>query len=221
MKLPIMGVQPHPRFTERLRLEPLTRGHADDYHLVFQDDAIAEWYAGKPPREEAEREVRCAEATWRRIGVHKWLVYERDSNEVVGRGGLSAMGLSSGGGVIRSFLPHEPWADESFEYDGTMLLARRWAEIGWALRGKFWGHGYASEIGRAGLRFAFDELGLLAVVSFTERHNARSRAVMERIGMDYAGEWLRSGLIEGRDGVREATPFSVCVALRDTWQRDG
>ena len=49
---------------------------------------------------------------------------------------------------------------------------------GLSLRRRFWGHGYASEIGRAGLEFAFDVLGAQAVVSCTVRHNVRSRAVM-------------------------------------------
>lgn len=35
-----------------------------------------------------------------------------------------------------------------------------------------WGHGYASEIGRASLALAFDVLDVQAVVSCTVRHNA-------------------------------------------------
>ena len=62
-----------------------------------------------------------------------------------------------------------------------------WLEIGWALRRPYWGQGYASEIGRAGLSHAFDVMGMRAVVSCTDRDNVRSRAVMERIGMHYAG----------------------------------
>jgi RimJ/RimL family protein N-acetyltransferase len=58
-------------------------------------------------------------------------------------------------------------------------------EIGWRLAKHAWGHGYATEAARAVLRFAFDELGLEEVVSFTTVENARSRAVMERIGMTH------------------------------------
>ncbi len=54
------------------------------------------------------------------------------------------------------------------------------------------------------------------VVAFTERHNLRSRAVMERIDMSYAGEFLGTGLIEGRHGVHDGAPFALYVALRDT-----
>jgi RimJ/RimL family protein N-acetyltransferase len=59
-------------------------------------------------------------------------------------------------------------------------------EIGWVLRGQFWGQGYATEIGRTGLAFAFDELAAEEVVAYTEARNARSRAVMERLGFRYS-----------------------------------
>jgi hypothetical protein len=72
---------------------------------------------------------------------------------------------------------------------------------------------YASEIGRAGLAFAFDVLGVQAVVSCTVRHNIRSRAVMERIGMRYAGEIRSRGMVEGLDAEQDDAPFAVSVPL--------
>ena len=219
--MPIIDKDPCARVTDRLRLEPIMGAHADDYFLVFQDEAIAEWYAGKPTREEAQRDANEAERIWNSIGFHKWLVYEREEDTVVGRGGLSIMRLHAHDGAIRSFLPQEAWADEWVGNNETGLLARRWAEIGWALRGEYWDRGYAAEIGRAGLRSAFDDLDMRAVVAFTERHNRRSRAVMERIGMAYAGEFLGNGLIEGHQGVHDGAPFSLYVALQDTWQPKG
>jgi RimJ/RimL family protein N-acetyltransferase len=56
-------------------------------------------------------------------------------------------------------------------------------EIGWRLARRAWGHGYATEAARAVLAFAFGELGLAEVISFTSTTNARSQRVMERIGM--------------------------------------
>jgi RimJ/RimL family protein N-acetyltransferase len=58
-------------------------------------------------------------------------------------------------------------------------------EIGWRLARAAWGHGYATEAARAVLHFAFHELGLDEVISFTTVENRRSRRVMERIGMTY------------------------------------
>lgn len=56
-------------------------------------------------------------------------------------------------------------------------------EIGWRLSKKYWGQGYATEAATAVLQYAFNELELREVVSFTTRNNIRSIAVMERIGM--------------------------------------
>jgi RimJ/RimL family protein N-acetyltransferase len=56
-------------------------------------------------------------------------------------------------------------------------------EIGWRLLPEFWGKGYASEGASALLSFGFTELGLARIVSFAVWNNARSTAVMERIGM--------------------------------------
>jgi RimJ/RimL family protein N-acetyltransferase len=50
------------------------------------------------------------------------------------------------------------------------------------------------------------------VIAFTERINTASRAVMERLGMNYAGEIQTDGLVEGREGVHQDAPFAVYVA---------
>jgi RimJ/RimL family protein N-acetyltransferase len=56
-------------------------------------------------------------------------------------------------------------------------------EVGWRLAARHWGWGLATEGARAVLRFGFEELGLGEIVSFTVAENARSRRVMERLGM--------------------------------------
>lgn len=56
-------------------------------------------------------------------------------------------------------------------------------EVGWRLAERFWGRGYATEAATAALGYAFGELGLDEVVSFTTVGNDRSRRAMERLGM--------------------------------------
>ena len=141
------------------------------------------------------------------------------SGEVVGRGGLSRKPVVEDWGQIYALLPAEPWVRVAHEIRLPFIAHANWLEIGWALRREFWGHGYASEMGRAGLAFAFDALDVQAVVSCTVRHNERSRAVMERIGMRYAGEIRSRGMVEGIDGEQDDAPFAVCVLLRRDWDR--
>ena len=210
------------RFTTRLRLEPAGPANADDLWWVHQDDAVWPWYGSeRPSLAQAERWARQMGDSWRRHGVHKWIAYDRASGEVVGRGGLSRTPVDDDWGQLYAFLPDEPWARAAYGTRDPFAAHAHWLELGWALRGGFWGHGYASEIGRAGLAFAFDVLGMRAVVSCTVRHNARSRAVMERIGMRYAGEIRSRGLVEGVDGEQDDAPYAVCVLLRADWARSG
>jgi RimJ/RimL family protein N-acetyltransferase len=56
-------------------------------------------------------------------------------------------------------------------------------EVGWRFAHHAWGHGYATEAAEAALEFGFERLGLAEIVSFTTVANARSRRVMERLGM--------------------------------------
>ena len=73
-------------------------------------------------------------------------------------------------------------------------------EIGWRLARGAWGHGYATEAARAALAYAFDELQLDEVVSFTTVENRRSRRVMERIGLSYdpAGDFDHPNVTDKR-----------------------
>jgi len=210
------------RFTRRLRLEPIGPADAADLWLVHSDDQVSYWYGNEQPSlEQAKAQARFMGDSWRLHGVHKWLAYDRVSGEVVGRGGLSRTPVDDDWGQIYAFLPAEPWARAAHQSHRPFLAHANWVEIGWALRREFWGRGYASEIGRAGLAFAFDVLGVQAVVSCAVRHNVRSRAVMERIGMRYAGEIRSRGVVEGADGEQDDAPFAVCVLLREEQGRQG
>lgn len=56
-------------------------------------------------------------------------------------------------------------------------------DIGWRLRREFWGRGYVTEAAARWLDFGFFERNYSEVVSMAVHNNARSVAVMERLGM--------------------------------------
>jgi [ribosomal protein S5]-alanine N-acetyltransferase len=153
-------------FTERLRLEPIAAGHGDDLYRLHLDPPIAEWWDVTWTREDAAQHAARFAAGWEHDGVSKWMAYDRETDSLVGRGGVTRI-----------------WLDGANRF-----------EIGWAVLGELWGRGYATEIGRAGLTFAFDELGADEVVAFTEPHNTRSRAVMDRLGMTYQRDIVHDDL---------------------------
>ncbi|GIL26779.1 GNAT family N-acetyltransferase [Actinocatenispora comari] len=142
-------------YTQRLRLEPITAADAVGLWRLHADEPVAIWWLGRLRLPAAQAVADEMAAGWARDGVHKWLAYDRVSGELIGRGGLSYQHV-----------------------DGARRL-----EIGWIVRARYWGRGYATEIGRAGLDVGFGELGADEIVAFTEPDNRRSRAVMERLGM--------------------------------------
>jgi RimJ/RimL family protein N-acetyltransferase len=58
-------------------------------------------------------------------------------------------------------------------------------EIGWRLSPETWGKGYATEGARAALDYGFATVGLEEILSWTVPANARSRRVMEKLGMTH------------------------------------
>jgi len=61
-------------------------------------------------------------------------------------------------------------------------------ELGWRLASDCWGHGYASEAARGATGWAFANLADDAVWAITTVGNARSRAVMARLGMHHRAD---------------------------------
>lgn len=98
---------------------------------------------------------------------------------------------------IRQFMQQHGWGLWALEVKGVApfigfvglaipaddLPCSPCVEIGWRLAAAHWGKGYASEAARLALRYAFEQLQLNEVVSFTAETNQPSRRVMERIGM--------------------------------------
>ena len=60
-------------------------------------------------------------------------------------------------------------------------------DLGFVLDRAHWGHGYATEAGRALLRFGFERLGLHRIWARCDVRNAASARVLEKLGMRREG----------------------------------
>jgi RimJ/RimL family protein N-acetyltransferase len=166
--------------TERLLLTPVTTADTDDLVQLHSDQNVSHWYAGAWSIARAHEWSSAMAERWQQEGIGKWMARLRSDGTLVGRGGLSR-----------------------FKFEGEETL-----ELGWTLRDVARGHGYATEIGRAALDVALDELQAEWVVAFTEVHNLASQAVMQRLGMRPRGNIHRPGLVAGADGVHEHAAFA-------------
>jgi ribosomal-protein-alanine N-acetyltransferase len=89
---------------------------------------------------------------WDRDGFGMWIVEERATASVIGHAGLQRL-------------------------HGTDDV-----ELGYYLARAAWGHGYATEAGRACLTYGFESCGLRRVVAVVRPDNHASRHVLEKLG---------------------------------------
>lgn len=101
-----------------------------------------------------------------------------------------------------------PWAvtcDGFLGFVGAMRLMRAMpfaggerpgatVEFGWRLARAGWGRGIATRAARLALADLFGRCEVAALVAFTAAGNTRSRAVMERLGMTRADDFLHPAL---------------------------
>ena len=126
------------------------------------DPRVMEFYPDLLTREESDAVAARIENSFTKHGFGLWA--------------LEIPGVADFGGFVGLSVPR-------FEAAFTPCV-----EIGWRLAVDFWGRGYATEGARAVLAYGFGTLGLPEIVSFTATQNTRSRAVMERIGMQHRPE---------------------------------
>ncbi|MDV2079251.1 GNAT family N-acetyltransferase [Marinobacter xestospongiae] len=148
--------------TERLRLRQWCPGDREPFARMGSDPEVMAYFPSLLSREDSDAMADRCQALIQLRGWGFWALETRDGGEFVGFVGL-----------------HEPAAELPFS---------PCVEIGWRLAREAWGRGYATEAASAALDFAFDQLGLAEVVSFTTLENRRSRAVMERLGMRSAAD---------------------------------
>jgi ribosomal-protein-alanine N-acetyltransferase len=161
--------------TERLRLRRWGKADHEPFAALNADPLVMEYLPGRLSRAESGRLIARIEAGFERHGYGLWALELRSSGEFLGFTGLEV---------------------PSFEAHFTPAV-----EVGWRLARSAWGHGYATEAGRASLAFGFEEAGLDEIVSTTSVANTRSQAVMKRIGMtrDPADDFDHPELEEGHE----------------------
>lgn len=139
--------------TERLVLRRFTDGDRDIVARWNADPDFTRHLAGVQTREQSDAAFDRWERHWEEHGFGLLAVTWRETGELIGRVGPQ---------YHRSW-PHDP-------------------EVGWALDRAWWGRGIATEAGRAGVEWAFGELGYARVVSITTEPNLASRHVMAKLG---------------------------------------
>lgn len=68
------------------------------------------------------------------------------------------------------------------------LAESEFVEVGYRLRKKYWGLGYATEMSQALINYGFTVVGLKQIVGITHPENTASQRVLEKCGLKYVRE---------------------------------
>jgi RimJ/RimL family protein N-acetyltransferase len=156
--------------TSRLLLREWRDSDRAPFAEMNRDPLVMRYFPGLMERPASDAFVDRLQDVHHRLGYTLWVVEVIDSE----RGATPFAGFT--GLMPLTFHP-------LFEHCEPV------AEVGWRLLPRWWGHGFAIEGARASIAHGFDAVRLPEILSFTVVANARSRAVMERIGMHLAGEF--------------------------------
>jgi ribosomal-protein-alanine N-acetyltransferase len=192
--------------TKRLLLRAWREADREPFAALNADPAVMEHFPSTLDRSESDALVDRIIERMDRQGFGLWAVEVDGGPRCIGFVGLNPI---------------------PFEAAFTPAL-----EVGWRLARSAWGHGYAPEAAIASVDFAFasvrrhgddfrlDGSGPLLdeIVSMTTTANAKSRRVMEKIGLrhDPADDFDHPGMLERAPHL---APTVLYRASRDDWAR--
>ena len=169
--------------TERLILREWKSEDLAPFALVNQDSKVMEYFLSPLTVVETAAMIERICEHFMKHGFGLFACTLKETSEFIGFVGLSV---------------------PAFETDFTPCV-----EIGWRLSSRAWGSGYATEAALAVLKFGFEECKLQEILSWTVPANARSRNVMEKIGLTQGGSFDHPKVPEGH-------PFKSHVLYRMT-----
>jgi RimJ/RimL family protein N-acetyltransferase len=147
----------------RLIFRKLTENDFDDLAEMFRDPEVMTAWEHTFSDDEIRDWIAKQDTRYREHIVGYFAAISKDSGEFVGQMGLM-------------------WSD---------IGELRALEIGYMLKRRYWGFGYAIEGASALAEYAFTKIGLNKVYATIRPENKRSAAVAERIGMCAEGSYVK------------------------------
>jgi len=145
--------------TDRLILRTWRDEDLESMFAINQDPKVMEYFPSLQDLDMTKNFIDKVNAHFENHGYSLYATVRKDTNEFIGFIGL----------LIAEFESHFTPA----------------TEIGWRLSSNHWGQGFATEGAKAVLDYAFRELKIPEIVSFTAASNAKSIRVMQKIGLQH------------------------------------
>ena len=175
--------------TSRLRLRAVSDADGDDLFALHSSAVVLRYWDAPPWSDRARADqfiARCRQIAEEGTGAR--LAVDRRSD-----------------GVFLGWCSLTRWNPDF-----------RSASMGYCFDEAAWGHGYATEAGRAVLQWAFDTLDLNRVQAETDTRNVASARVLEKLGFVREGTLREDCIVDG-----EVSDSWVYGLIKREWRAAG
>ncbi|MBS0656082.1 MAG: GNAT family N-acetyltransferase [Verrucomicrobia bacterium] len=142
--------------TNRLSLYPMSRFFEAALERLHRSPAVMEKLGGIYSHEKSNEKIRENEEHWLRHGFGLWCCIEKETNEMIGRGGIRYQQLDSGRQIL---------------------------EVAYMFFDHVWSRGFATELTCYCVDVAMNRLGFDQLFGVVKPENRASQRVLEKSGM--------------------------------------
>lgn len=156
--------------TERLILREITENDVQHIYDLDSDPLVHRYLGNKPIKslDEARRIVNNVMDQQKQNGISRWAVIEKESGTFTG---WSALKL------------------EDKETNGIV----NYIDLGFRFMPKYWGKGYATESGRAAVKYGFEVKDYDKICGAAHHQNHGSNKALQKCGLKFVNEFIYNG----------------------------
>ncbi len=157
--------------TERLILRDFLETDQADLFEMDSDPEVHRYLGNRPVKtsDEIKPVIEMVRQQYLDNQIGRWIMVEKATGNVLGWAGLK---------YIRN----------------TMNSTTNFYDVGYRLKQKHWGQGFATEAAKAALEFGFNELNLKEIIGITAIENQASANILKKIGLQFVNQFNDDGM---------------------------
>ena len=151
--------------TKRLRAERLKQDHFEFIHQMNLDERIMAHLGGSRTLKQTSEYMKHNLTHWEQYGYGIWILKQRATGQLTGRGGLR----------------------------NAVLAGKNEVEVAYGLLPEFWNIGLATEFVEAVVRIGFSKIELSSLACTTQQGNIASQRVLEKTDFKFESDIIHLG----------------------------
>ncbi len=155
--------------TKRLFLRSVTLEDTQDFFEMDSNPNVHKYLGNNPVKtiDQSKAWIKDILEQYKTFGIGRLAMIKKDTKEFIGWSGL--------------------------KYERELRKEFNYYDLGYRLKEKFWGNGYASESAIASLEYGFKKLKLEEICAAADVDHIASNTILKKIGMQPSGAFTYEG----------------------------